>query len=79
MSPGPARAGDLVAEGLRQQSPEVRGLFLRDVLAHAVAGLTVLEGASAAGRQSTGWPMRWRQGGGHEGAGLEGADWGQRG
>ncbi len=49
MSPGPARAGDLVAEGLRQQSPEVRGLFLRDVLAHAVAGLTVLEGASAAG------------------------------
>jgi len=44
----PEPAADLVAAGLRRQPPEGRGLFLRAVMAHAAAGLTVLEGERAA-------------------------------
>jgi len=38
----------LVADGLREQAPETRPLFLRALLAHAAAGLTLLEGDKAA-------------------------------
>ena len=51
-SPFVSRSSDaavrLVAEGLRCQPPATRPLFLRALLAHAAAGLTLLEGDAAA-------------------------------
>jgi hypothetical protein len=41
-------AGDLVAGALRRSPPERRGLVLRELLAHAAAGLSALEGDKAA-------------------------------
>ena len=41
-------ACDLVAAALRERRPPDRGLFLREVLAHAAASLTLLEGEAAA-------------------------------
>jgi hypothetical protein len=41
-------AAELVAESLRQRRPAGRGLFLRQLMAHALAGLTLLEGPGAA-------------------------------
>jgi len=38
----------VVAAALRERSPACRGLFLRQLMAHALAGLTLLEGADAA-------------------------------
>ena len=42
------RPAQLVAEGLRQRPAARRSLFLRELLANAAAGLTVLEGEAAA-------------------------------
>ena len=44
----PPTAAELVAESLRRRRPAGRGLFLRQLMAHALAGLTLLEGADAA-------------------------------
>ena len=44
----PPTAAELVAESLRRRRPAGRGLFLRQLMAHALAGLTLLEGAGAA-------------------------------
>ena len=44
----PPTAAELVAESLRRRAPAGRGLFLRQLMAHALAGLTLLEGADAA-------------------------------
>jgi len=41
-------AAELVSAALRQRSPASRGLFLRQVMAHALAGLTLIEGPDAA-------------------------------
>jgi len=41
-------AQEVVAAALRERSPACRGLFLRQLMAHALAGLTLLEGADAA-------------------------------
>lgn len=41
-------AAELVAESLRRRAPACRGLFLRQLMAHALAGLTLLEGQGAA-------------------------------
>lgn len=38
----------LVADALRRQPPDRRGEFLRELLAHTAAGLTVIEGERAA-------------------------------
>ena len=48
-APDPPRsAADLVSASLRERRPACRGLFLRQLMAHALAGLTLLEGADAA-------------------------------
>lgn len=39
----------LVAGALSRRSPESRGAFLRELMAHAAAGLVVIEGEAAAG------------------------------
>jgi len=44
----PPTAAELVAESLRRRRPAGRGLFLRQLMAHALAGLTLLEGPGAA-------------------------------
>lgn len=44
----PVTAADLVSAALRARRPASRGLFLRQVMAHALAGLTLIEGADAA-------------------------------
>lgn len=44
----PRSAADLVSASLRERRPACRGLFLRQLMAHALAGLTLLEGADAA-------------------------------
>lgn len=44
----PCPAAELVSAALRARPPASRGLFLRQVMAHALAGLTLLEGADAA-------------------------------
>ena len=41
-------ASDLICAGLRERAAADRGLFLREVLAHAAASLTLLEGEAAA-------------------------------
>lgn len=41
-------AADLLCAELRDRRPDDRGLFLREVLAHAAASLTLLEGEAAA-------------------------------
>ena len=43
-----AVAAALVADHLRARPAERRGLFLRNVLAHAAAGLALIEGDEAA-------------------------------
>ena len=43
-----ATAAELVSAALRQRPPASRGLFLRQVMAHALAGLTLIEGPDAA-------------------------------
>lgn len=49
MSPDDAQAAAaLVAAALKVRAPEQRGLFLRHLIAHAAAGLTLLEGECAA-------------------------------
>jgi hypothetical protein len=42
------QASDLLCSALRERKPLDRGLFLREVLAHAAASLTLLEGEAAA-------------------------------
>ncbi len=44
----PPTAAELVAESLRRRPPAGRGLFLRQLMAHALASLTLLEGPGAA-------------------------------
>ena len=44
----PRTAAELVSASLRERRPASRGLFLRQLMAHALAGLTLLEGADAA-------------------------------
>lgn len=44
----PQGAAELVAGALRARPPAGRGLFLRQLMAHALAGLTLIEGADAA-------------------------------
>ena len=46
--PAPPSAAEVVAEALRLRAPAGRGLFLRQLMAHALAGLTLMEGADAA-------------------------------
>lgn len=41
-------AADLVSRALRRADLSDRGRFLRDLLAHAAAGLTLIEGERAA-------------------------------
>ncbi|WP_304165731.1 hypothetical protein [Phenylobacterium aquaticum] len=41
-------AAKLIVEALKARPPEDRGLFLRQLIAHAAAGLSLLEGARAA-------------------------------
>lgn len=41
-------ASDLLCAGLKERAPKDRGLFLRELLAHAAASLTLLEGEAAA-------------------------------
>ena len=41
-------AARLVAQALGVRAPAERGLFLRDLLAHATAGLVILEGEGEA-------------------------------
>ena len=48
MSESSDAAVRLVAEGLREQPPATRPMFLRALLAHAAAGLTLLEGDAVA-------------------------------
>lgn len=39
-----AKAAVLVSDAMRARAPEVRGLFLRNVIVHAAAGLALTEG-----------------------------------
>ena len=41
-------AADLVSRALRRPDLKARGVFLRELMAHAAAGLTLLEGEQAA-------------------------------
>jgi len=41
--------GALVVKALRRCSAQTRPLFLRELMAHAAAGLVVIEGEAAAG------------------------------
>ena len=41
-------AADLVADALKERTSEARGRFLRELLAHSAASLTLLEGERAA-------------------------------
>ncbi len=44
-----SRAADrLVVEGMRARAPAERAQFLRELVVHAAAGLTILEGDEAA-------------------------------
>jgi hypothetical protein len=47
MAAQPDTAG-LVAQALARHAPAARGLFLRELLAHAAAGLVVIEGETEA-------------------------------
>ncbi len=49
MSTAPLEAADLVVEGLRRREPAHRPLFLRALMAHAAAGLALIEGPAGAG------------------------------
>ena len=40
---------EMVAAALSRRAPDARGGFLRELLAHAAAGLVVIEGERAAG------------------------------
>ncbi|MFM1961048.1 MAG: hypothetical protein RL588_2565 [Pseudomonadota bacterium] len=44
----PPSAAEVVADALKRRAPAGRGLFLRQLMAHALAGLTLMEGADAA-------------------------------
>jgi len=49
MTPDEAQAAAaLVAAALKARTPEQRGLFLRQLIAHAAAGLSLIEGERAA-------------------------------
>lgn len=41
-------ASDIICQALRCRPADERGLFLREMLAHAAASLTLLEGEAAA-------------------------------
>ena len=43
-----ARAAVMISDALRARPPERRGLFLRNVIVHAAAGLALTEGDEAA-------------------------------
>jgi hypothetical protein len=49
MTRGLEDAAALVACALRERPPRARPVFLRELLAHAAAGLVVIEGDIAAG------------------------------
>jgi hypothetical protein len=49
LSAAPLEAAELVVEGLRRREPAHRPLFLRALMAHAAAGLALIEGPTDAG------------------------------